>query len=196
MRCSLRGSLNCTRQTRLQVGSFANCFLVPCTFSAEQLSSARRFPQVPKLICSSFAKLILLKTLIWTLYLETSEQYDHMSCGIYQVFSVSTVVHVCKRRVQNKFNCFDLILARYVRVWMGCMISPGLAAPPGPHVPEGDMPWVGFLSLTFGFSCGGILPFTQLAGRYVLMLSGQNLLLAQIKPSVHHAAPAQERERF
>lgn len=94
---------------------------------------------------SSFAKLILLKALIWMLYLETSEQYDHMSCGIYQVFSVSTVVHVCKSRVQNKFNCFDLILARYVRVWMGCMISPGLAAPPGPHVPEGDMPRVGRL---------------------------------------------------
>lgn len=28
------------------------------------------------------------------------------------------------------------------------------------------------------------------------MLSGQNLLLAQIKPLVHHAAPAQEKERF
>lgn len=56
--------------------------------------------------------------------------------------------------------------------------------------------WVGLLRLMFGSSCGGILPFTQLAGRYVLMLSGQNLLLAQIKPLVHYAAPAQEKERF
>lgn len=38
------------------------------------------------------------------LYLETGEQYVHMSCGICQVFSVSTAVHVCKSRVQNEFD--------------------------------------------------------------------------------------------
>lgn len=168
MRCSLRGSLNSTRQTWLQVGSCANCFLVPCTISAEQLSSARRFPQVPKLICSSFARLILLKAFIWMLYLETSEQYDHMSCGVCQV-SVSTVVHVCKSCVQNKFNCFHLTLARYVRVWMGCMISPGLAAPPGTtcawRIYAGGV-WAWYISYLAPAAVGFSLLHSWLVGTY------------------------------
>lgn len=54
--------------------------------------------------------------------------------------------------------------------------------------------WVGIIGLMSGSSCGAILPLTQLAGRCLIMLSGQNWLMAQIKPGVHHAAPTQEKE--
>lgn len=79
---------------------------------------------------------------------------------------------------------------------MGCLISPVLAAPAWTTCAWRRIcrEWVGIIGLMSGSSCGAILPLTQLAGRCLIMLSGQNWLMALIKPGVHHAAPTQEKE--
>jgi len=74
--------------------------------------------------------------------------------------------------------------------WVACFCRSGCSSWDHMCMKEVCREWVGISGLKSVSSCSGILPLIQLAGRCILMLSGQNVLMAQIKPGVHHAAPA------